>query len=204
MGCPRRQRCAGKPLAVCLARNKGPRVFAWRQDDFLVLLPVQPLTRARSRSVSPSHAKDAPTDAALQRAWLGPHRDLQPLTPQRPTRRALAPRVAHRRRVGGDTGRLTHRLTRTLENSFPQALHWLQDQDTLLFGDCGQAHPQSGATRAPLDPGDLLASPTGARQTLWHSASMPSRLPLDARCGPHRPPGPARRPSSVHAVSPGT
>ena len=35
----------------------------------------------------------------------------------------------------GDTVRSTHRLTSPLKNSFPQALPWLQDQDTLLFGD---------------------------------------------------------------------
>jgi hypothetical protein len=51
---------------------------------------------------TPSRAKDDPTDATLQLALLLTHRDkLPPLTPQRPTMRALAPRVAPRRRVGG-------------------------------------------------------------------------------------------------------
>jgi hypothetical protein len=36
--------------------------------------------------------------------------------------RALAPLVEHRRRVVGDTGRITTRLTSTLKNAFPQAL----------------------------------------------------------------------------------
>jgi len=132
-----RQRCAGTPIAICLARNQGPIVFAWRQDDFLGLYPVNPLPLARSReAVTPSRAQDAPTDADLQLAWLGTHRDtLQPLPPQSPTRRALEPRVDHRRRVVGDTVRRTHRLTRTLKNSFPHALQWFQAKDTLLFCD---------------------------------------------------------------------
>lgn len=132
-----RQRCAGTPIALCLARNKGPIVCALRTDDFLVLFPVNPLTRARYREAcTPSRAQDAPTDAALQLAWLCTHRDtLQPLTPQSPPMRALAPRVAHRRRVVGDTVRLTNRRTSTLKNSCPQALPWFQDKDTLLLCD---------------------------------------------------------------------
>jgi hypothetical protein len=34
-----RQRFAGKPIAICLALNKGPIVFALRTDDFRVLFP---------------------------------------------------------------------------------------------------------------------------------------------------------------------
>jgi hypothetical protein len=64
------------------------------------------------------------------------HRDkLHPLTPQSATMRALAPRVEHRRRVVGDTVRMTNRLTRTLKNSFPPVLQWFQDKDTPIFCD---------------------------------------------------------------------
>ena len=102
-----RQRCAGKPLAIGLARNTGPMVSALRTDDFLGRLPSNPLTLARYRAAfPPSRAKDAPTDAALHRALLLPHRaTLPPLQPQSPAMCALAQRVAHRRRVGGDTVR---------------------------------------------------------------------------------------------------
>ena len=34
-----RPRCSGHPVAVCLARTKGPLVSAWRTYDFLVLFP---------------------------------------------------------------------------------------------------------------------------------------------------------------------
>jgi transposase len=86
--------------------------------------------------LTPSRAQEDPTDAALQLAWLGIHRDkLQSLTPPSPTMRALAPLVAHRRRVVGDTGRITPRLTSTLKNYVPHVLQWFQDKETFLVGD---------------------------------------------------------------------
>jgi hypothetical protein len=119
-----RTRFNGHPMAVCLARNKGPMVSAWRTYDFLGLFPINPLTLARYReALTPSRAKDDPPDAALQRALLLTPRDtLPPLKPQSPARRALAPLVAHRRRVVNDSVRSTKRLTRTLKNSFPHVL----------------------------------------------------------------------------------
>jgi hypothetical protein len=79
-------------VALCLALNKGPLVFALRTDDLLVLCPLHPLTLARYRAAfPPSRATDDPRDAALQLALLLTHRDqLQPLHPQSPTMRALA------------------------------------------------------------------------------------------------------------------
>src|ERR687887_73873 len=104
-----RTRFNGQPVAICLELNKGPLVFALRKYDFLVLFPINPLTLARYREAfTPSRAKDDPTDAALQLELLLTHRDtLQPLRPQSPTMRALAQLVAHRRRVVGDTVRIT-------------------------------------------------------------------------------------------------
>src|SRR5712691_7308983 len=132
-----RTRFSGQPVAVCLELTKGPLVSALRKYDFLVLFPINPLTLARYReALTPSRAKDDPTDAALQLELLLTHRDtLQPLQPQSPPMRALAQLVEHRRRVVGDTVRSTHRLTRTLKNDFPQVLPWFQDKDTHLFCD---------------------------------------------------------------------
>src|SRR3989454_7094198 len=132
-----RTRFSGQPVAICLELNKGPLVFALRKDDFLVLFPLNPLTLARYRAAfTPSRAKDDPTDAALQLALLRTHRDkLQPLNPQSPTMRALEQLVEHRRRVVGDTVRMTNRLTSTLKNYFPQVLQWFQDKDTHIFCD---------------------------------------------------------------------
>ena len=132
-----RTRFHGQPVAVCLERNKGPIVSALRAYDFLVLFPVNPFTLAQYREAfTPSHAKDDPTDAELQVELLLKHRDkLTPLSPQSPTLRALAQLVEHRRRLVGDTVRLTHRLTSALKNSFPHVLQWFQEKDTGIFCD---------------------------------------------------------------------
>jgi hypothetical protein len=102
-----------------------------------VLFPVNPLTVAQDReALTPSRATDDPTDAELQGESLLTHRDtLTPLSPQSPTMRALAPLVAHRRRLVGDQVRLTNRLTRALKNSFPHVLQWLQEHETGSFCD---------------------------------------------------------------------
>src|SRR5215831_6037321 len=132
-----RTRCNGQPVAICLDLTQGPLVSALCKDDFLVLLPINPLTLARYREAfTPSRAKDDPTDAALQLALLLPHRDqLQPLQPQSPPMRALAQLVEHRRRLVGDKVRLTNRLTSALKNYFPHVLQWFQEKDTAIFCD---------------------------------------------------------------------
>ena len=125
-----RTRLKGPPVAICLELTTGSLVFALRTYDFLGLFPINLLTVARYREAcTPSRAKDNPTDAALQLDLLLPHRDKrQPLKPYSLTLRALAPLVAHRRRVVGDNVRLTNRLTSTLNNYFPQVLQWFQDK----------------------------------------------------------------------------
>jgi len=152
-----RTRCNGHPIAVCLELNNGPIVSALRTYDFLVLFPINPLTLARYREAfTPSRAKDAPTDAALQLALLLTHRDtLQPLKPQSPAMRALAPLVAHRRRVVNDRVRITKRLTSTLKNYFPHVWQWFQEKDTSVFCDVLSRWPTLKAAqlarRSPLE-----------------------------------------------------
>jgi hypothetical protein len=156
-GCALQKRCEGTPLAIGLALHNGPSVFALRTYHVLGLLPIHPLPLARDREAfPPRRAQDDPTDAALQRAVLRTHRDqLPPLKPQSPTRRALAPRVEHRRRVVGDTVRSTQRLTSTLQNSCPQGLQGFPDKDTVIFGDVLSRWPTLKAAhlarRAPLE-----------------------------------------------------
>jgi transposase len=134
---PLRQRCKEQPIAMGLELNNGPIVYALRTDDFLVLLPGNPLPLARDRDAfTPSHAKDDPPDAELQLERLLKHRDtLKPLQPQSPAIRALAQLVTHRRRLVSDPVRRTNRLTSTLKNYFPQVLQWWHDQDTAIFCD---------------------------------------------------------------------
>jgi transposase len=131
------ERFAGHPVAVCLELIKGPLVYALRKSQFLVRFPVNPVTLAKYREAfAPSPAKDDPTDAELPLELLLKHRaKLQPLIPQSAGMRALEPLVEHRRRLVGDTVRLTNRLTATLKNYFPHALPWFDDKDTTLFCD---------------------------------------------------------------------
>jgi hypothetical protein len=153
-----RTRFSGRLVAICLARTTGPMVSALGPYDFLVLLPLQPRPLARSReALTPRRAKDDPTDAARQLARLLTPRDTrQALQPQSPPMRALAPRGAPRRRGVGDTGRLTHRLTRTLKHSCPPGLHGLQAKDTHRFCDVWRRWPTLKAAqlarRSPLEP----------------------------------------------------
>ena len=109
-----------------------------------MLFPVNPFTLAQYREAfTPSHAKDDPTDAELQVELLLKHRDkLTPLSPQSPTLRALAQLVEHRRRLVGDTVRLTNRLTSALKNSFPHVLQWFQEKDTGTWCDFLQHWPR--------------------------------------------------------------
>ena len=82
-----RLRCNGPPIAVGLELHQGPLVSALCTYDFLVRVPLKPLPLARYRDAfTPSRAKDAPTDAALQFELLLTHRaKLPPLPPQRST-----------------------------------------------------------------------------------------------------------------------
>jgi transposase len=144
-----RTRFHGQPVAGCLELNQGPMVSARRQDDFLVLFPVNPFPLAKYReALTPSRAKDDPTDAELQVAGLLKHRDQRtPLTPQSPTMRALAPLVAHRRRLVGDKVRCTNRLTRVRKNYFPHVLQWLQEKEPRIFGDVLRRWPTRKAAQ---------------------------------------------------------
>ena len=80
-------------MAVCLERNQGPLVSAWRPETCLVRCPVHPLPLAQYRDTfTPSHATDDPTAAARPRELRRTPRDkLQPLTPPSPAMRASAP-----------------------------------------------------------------------------------------------------------------
>ena len=70
-----RQRFQSRPVAVCLELTKGPLVYALQKYDFLQLFPVNPATLAKYREAfTPSHAKNDPTDAALQLELLLHHR----------------------------------------------------------------------------------------------------------------------------------
>ena len=101
----------------------------------LGLFPVNPVPVAKDRAAcTPSHAKDDPTDAELRRERLLTHPDtLQPLHP--PERRDAGARhlVAHRRRVVGDTVRLTTASPVRCRTTGPHAPPWCRRKDPTLL-----------------------------------------------------------------------
>jgi Transposase len=133
----RRQRGAGRPIAVCLDLRKGPRVDALPPDDCRGLFPVTPPTLATSREAfCLRHAKDDPTDAELARERLMTHRDTRTaLPPQSSAMRALPRLVEQRRALVADKGRLTHRLTEALTQYFPQRLEGFKDKNPVVCCD---------------------------------------------------------------------
>ena len=71
--------------------------------------------------MSPSGAKDDPTDAELALEFLLKHPEkLAPLKPQSARMRTLEQLVEMRRRLVNDQTRITNRLTSTLKNYYPQ------------------------------------------------------------------------------------
>jgi hypothetical protein len=117
-------------------------------------VPVQPRTVAKDRdALTPSRATADPTAAALQVERRLTHRaQLTPLVPHRPMLRALAPRVAPRRRLGGDNVRLTQRWTRARTHDVPHALAWFPAKATASFGDVRRRWPTLQAVRLARRP----------------------------------------------------
>ena len=59
------------PIAIVLELSKGPIVYALQKYEFFVLFPLNPSTLAKYReALTPSRAKDDPTDAQLARRLL--------------------------------------------------------------------------------------------------------------------------------------
>ena len=132
-----RQRFGGRPVALCLEIAKGPLVYALQKYDFLVLFPVNPATLAKYRQAfTPSGAKADPTDAELALELLLRYRaKLKALQPQSAPMRALLRLIEQRRRLVGDQGRISNRLTDALKQYFPNVLDWFEDKGTVLFCD---------------------------------------------------------------------
>jgi hypothetical protein len=133
----RQQRFEGRPSAVGLEWRQGPLVCALQPYAFLVLCAVHPATLAKSRDAfCLSHAKDAPTAAALGLARLMTRRDKRTARqPPSPARRAWPRLVEQRRALEADKVRRTHRRTAALTPYVPQLLEWWKDKDPGGFGD---------------------------------------------------------------------
>src|SRR5687767_9061865 len=117
------ERFAGKPIAVCLERARGPLVYALQRYKFLVLFPVNPSTLAGYRSTfCVSGAKDDPTDAELALELLLRPEKLSVLRPQSAPMRKLEKLVEQRRMLVDEVHRVTNRMTASLKEYFPQVL----------------------------------------------------------------------------------
>ena len=132
-----KQRFHGQPIAVCLELTKGPLVYALQKYDFLVLFPANPVTLAKYRqALTPSNAKDDPSDARLVLELLVQHGDkLKPLQPESVEMRTLQCLVEQRRGLVDDQVRVSNQLGYALKQYYPQVLEWFREKDTLVFCD---------------------------------------------------------------------
>ena len=122
-----RARFGGRPVAVCLEQSRGALVYALMKYEFLVLFPVNPKQLASYReAISPSGAKDDPSDARLLCEFLSLyHTRLRAWQPDDVTTRTIALLAEARRKLVDDRTRLGNRLQQQLKQSFPLALELL-------------------------------------------------------------------------------
>ena len=144
-----RVRFNGKPVAVCIESRKVPLIHALLKYDFLVLFPVNPQTLCRyRRALTPSRAKDDPSDARLLLDLVLRHPDqFKPWQPQSAQMRTLAQLVEHRRTLVADRVRTTNRLTAALKLYYPQVLDWFEDKATLVFCEFVEKWPTLDAAK---------------------------------------------------------
>lgn len=124
-----RSRFGGRPVAVCLEQSKGALIFALMKYDFLTLYPINPKQLADYRkAMSPSGAKDDPTDADLLCEFLMQciHR-LRPWRPDTPATRLIDMLSRDRRELVDLRTMLGNLLITRLKMYFPQALDLVGD-----------------------------------------------------------------------------
>lgn len=127
-----RQRFGGRPVAVILEQSKGPLIYALLKHEFLVPYPINPRQLQRYReALTPSGAKDDPSDAALLLEFLRQHRGrLRAWRPDNPDTRLLAQLTEDRRTLVEQRTALVQQLQDRLKTYFPQALTLLADDLT--------------------------------------------------------------------------
>lgn len=119
-----RTRFEGRPIAVCLEQSRGPLIYALMKHDVFVLYPINPRTLSKFReALSPSGAKDDPTDAELLLDLITHHRRrFTPWIPDDEQTRKIALLVEARRKAVHLRTRLSNRLKALLKAYFPQAI----------------------------------------------------------------------------------
>ncbi|WP_018984925.1 IS110 family RNA-guided transposase [Salinimonas chungwhensis] len=122
-------------IAVALELSKGPIVYALQKYAFVTLFPINPTMLCRyRRALSPSCAKDDPTDAFIALELLIRYPDkITPLKMSDTKIRKLAFLVEERRRLVDEKKRYANRLINTLHQYYPQPLEWFSHRDSELF-----------------------------------------------------------------------
>lgn len=122
-------------IVIALELSKGPIVYALQKYPFVTLFPINPTMLCRYRkALSPSGAKDDPTDAAIALELLVRYPDkITPLKMTDDKIRKLAFLVEKRRRLVDEKKRLANRLINTLKQYYPQPLEWFTHRDSQLF-----------------------------------------------------------------------
>jgi len=116
-----KRRFPGRTIAVALEQSKGPLIHALMKYEHILLYPINPKQLARYReALSPSGAKDDPTDAALLAQFLQHHAgQLRPWKPDTTDTRKLAGYTELRRKIVEERKRLNQQLTSRLKLYFP-------------------------------------------------------------------------------------
>lgn len=122
-------------IAIALELPKGPIVYALQKYSFVTLFPINPTMLCRyRRALSPSGAKDDPTDASIALELLVRYPDkITPLKMADDKIRKLAFLVEERRRLVDEKKRYVNRLINALKQYYPRPLEWFTHRDSQLF-----------------------------------------------------------------------
>jgi transposase len=132
-----RKRFPGGKVAIAIEQSKGAVINFLLAFDFVHVFRVNPKSLKNYReALSPSGAKDDPTDAELLLQFVMYHQDrMKPWVPDDPESRSLVMLVEFRRKTVAHRTRLTNILTQKLKEYFPQALEWAGDLNTVMACD---------------------------------------------------------------------
>lgn len=127
-------RFGDQPVAIAVEQSRGALVFMLGKYEQLHVYPIHPRAAAQFRSaLSPSGAKDNPSDAELLLDLLTHHRArLRRLQPDTEQTRLVQHLVEGRRKLVNERTRQSNRLTAQLKLYFPQMLDWFDDIDSPL------------------------------------------------------------------------
>jgi transposase len=130
-------RFPGRTVAIAIEQSKGAVIHFLLGFDRVHIFRINPKSLKNYReALSPSGAKDDPTDAELLLQFLKLHSDrIKPWVPDNPDSRALLRLVEFRRKTVDQRTAVINALTQVLKEYFPQAMDWAGDLDTAMACD---------------------------------------------------------------------